>query len=165
MEDKKVFIPTQLAALLHPIPLKILLYMVNMQGLGAFKIYASALSGILKMKEEHLKMGIQTLINNNLISISKNEEGHFVTKLNKDTFQKFFEIPVGELKNKEILPVAKDVTWDKIQVTKPVAKNDDMSTAEIKRMLLMLQAQLKEREQVEKMVQTNGTQCDDGLPW
>lgn len=75
MEDKKVFIPTQLAALLHPIPLKILLYMVNMQGLGAFKIYASALAGILKMKEEHLKMGVQTLIDNNLISISKNDEG------------------------------------------------------------------------------------------
>ena len=165
MEDKKVFIPTQLAALLHPIPLKILLYMVNMQGLGSFKIYASALAGILKMKEEHLKMGIQTLIDNNLISISKNEEGHFITKLNKDTFQKFFEIPVGELKNKELLPVSKDVTWDKIQVTKPVAKNDDMSTAEIKRMLLMLQAQLKEREQVEKMVKTSDTQCDDGLPW
>lgn len=165
MEDKKVFIPTQLAAMLHPIPLKILLYMVNMQGLGSFKIYASALAGILKMKEEHLKMGIQTLIDNNLISISKNDEGHFVTKLNKDTFQKFFEIPVGELKNKELLPVAKDVTWDKIQVTKPSIKNDDsMSTAEIKRMLLMLQAQLKEREQVEKMVKTSDTQCDD-LPW
>ena len=117
------------------------------------------------MKEEHLKMGVQTLIDNNLISISKNEEGHFVTKLNKDTFQKFFEIPVGELKNKELLPVAKDVTWDKIQATKPSTKNDDsMSTAEIERMLLMLQAQLKEREQVEKMVKTSDTQCDD-LPW
>ena len=162
MEDKKVFIPTQLAALLHPIPLKILLYMVNMQGLGSFKIYASALAGILKMKEEHLKMGVQTLIDNNLISISKNDEGHFVTKLNKDTFQKFFEIPVGELKNKEILPVSKDVTWDKIQPTKP-STNDDMSTAEIKRMLLMLQAQLKEREQVEKMVKVNDEPTD--LPW
>lgn len=164
MEDKKVFIPTQLAALLHPIPLKILLYMVNMQGLGSFKIYASALSSILKMKEEHLKMGVQTLIDNNLISISKNEEGHFVTKLNKGTFQKFFEIPVGELKNKELLPVAKDVTWDKIHITKPSTNDDSMSTAEIKRMLLMLQAQLKEREQVEKMVKTSDTQCDD-LPW
>lgn len=163
MEDKKVFIPTQLAAMLHPIPLKILLYMVNMQGLGDFKIYTSALSGILKMKEEHFKMGVQTLIDNNLISISKNEEGHFVTRLNKDTFKKFFEIPVGELKNKELLPVSKDVTWDKIQVTKP-STNDDMSTAEIKRMLLMLQAQLKEREQVEKMVKTSETQCDD-LPF
>lgn len=164
MEDKKTFIPTQLAALLHPIPLKILLYMVNMQGLGSFKIYASALSGILKMKEEHLKIGIQTLIDNNLISISKNDEGHFVATLNKDSFKKFFEIPVGELKNKELLPVSKDVTWDKIQVTKPSTKNDDMSTAEIKRMLLMLQAQLKEREQVEKMVKTSDTQCDD-LPF
>ena len=159
MEDKKTFIPTQLAALLHPIPLKILLYMVNMQGLGSFKIYASALSGILKMKEEHLKIGIQTLIDNNLISISKNEEGHFVAKLNKETFQKFFEIPVGELKNKELLPVSKDVTWDKIQPTKP-SRNDDMSTAEIKRMLLMLQAQLKEREQVEKMVKVNDEPTD-----
>ena len=164
MEDKKTFIPTQLAAMLHPIPLKILLYMVNMQGIGAFKIYTSALSGILKMKEEHLKIGIQTLIDNNLISISKNDEGHFVTKLNKDTFQKFFEIPVGELKNKELLPVAKDVTWDKIQPAKPSTKNDDsMSTAEIKRMLLMLQAQLKEREQVEKMVKVNDEPTD--LPW
>lgn len=162
MEDKKVFIPTQLTALLHPIPLKILLYMVNMQGLGDFKIYASALSGILKMKEEHLKIGIQTLIDNNLISISKNDEGHFVAKLNKDVFQKFFEIPVGELKNKELLPVSKDVTWDKIQPTKP-SRNDDMSTAEIKRMLLMLQAQLKEREQVEKMVKVNDEPTD--LPW
>ena len=162
MEDKKVFIPTQLTALLHPIPLKILLYMVNMQGLGDFKIYTSTLSGILKMKEEHLKMGVQTLVDNNLISISKNEEGHFVTKLNKDTFQKFFEIPVGELKNKEILPVSKDVTWDKIQPAKP-STNDDMSTAEIKRMLLMLQAQLKEREQVEKMVKVNDEPTD--LPW
>lgn len=162
MEDKKTFIPTQLAAMLHPIPLKILLYMVNMQGIGVFKIYTSALSGILKMKEEHLKIGIQTLIDNNLISISKNDEGHFVTKLNKDTFQKFFEIPVGELKNKELLPVAKDVTWDKIQPTKP-STNDDMSTAEIKRMLLMLQAQLKEREQVEKMVKVNDEPTD--LPW
>ena len=159
MEDKKTFIPTQLAALLHPIPLKILLYMVNMQGLGSFKIYASALSGILKMKEEHLKIGIQTLIDNNLISISKNEEGHFVAKLNRETFQKFFEIPVGELKNKELLPVSKDVTWDKIQPTKP-SRNDDMSTAEIKRMLLMLQAQLKEREQVEKMVKVNDEPTD-----
>lgn len=164
MEDKKVFIPTQLTALLHPIALKILLYMVNMQGLGDFKIYTSALSGILKMKEEHLKIGIQTLIDNNLISISKNDEGHFVAKLNKDAFKKFFEIPVGELKNKELLPVAKDVTWDKIQPAKPSIKNDDsMSTAEIKRMLLMLQAQLKEREQVEKMVKVNDEPTD--LPW
>ena len=162
MEDKKVFIPTQLTALLHPIPLKILLYMVNMQGLGAFKIYTSALSGILKMKEEHLKIGIQTLIDNNLISISKNDEGHFVATLNKETFQKFFEIPVGELKNKELLPVSKEVTWNKIQPTKP-STNDDMSTAEIKRMLLMLQAQLKEREQVEKMVKVNDEPTD--LPW
>ena len=162
MEDKKTFIPTQLAAMLHPIPLKILLYMVNMQGIGAFKIYTSALSGILKMKEEHLKIGIQTLIDNNLISISKNDEGHFVATLNKETFQKFFEIPVGELKNKELLPVSKEVTWNKIQPTKP-SRNDDMSTAEIKRMLLMLQAQLKEREQVEKMVKVNDEPTD--LPW
>lgn len=60
--------------------------------------------------------------------------------------------------------MSKDVTWDKIQVTKPSTKNDSMSTAEIKRMLLMLQAQLNEREQVEKMVKTSDTQCDD-LPW
>ena len=35
-----------------------------------------------------------------------------------------------------------------------------MSTAEIKRMLLMLQAQLKEREQVEKMVKVNDEPTD-----
>lgn len=157
----KLFVSTQLAALLHPVVFKMLYFITCMQGIGNFKIYPTTLAKILKLREKDVMYSIQTLIDNKLITVSKGEDGYFTAKANKDEFQKYLSIQLSELKDKELLPVSKDVTWDKIQPTRPVAKNDDsMSTAEIKRMLLMLQAQLKEREQVEKMIKVNDEPTD-----
>ena len=130
-----------------------------MQGIRNFKIYQTTVAKILKLREKDVMYSIQTLIDNKLITVSKGEDGYFTAKANKDEFQKYLSIQLSELKDKELLPVSKDITWDKIQPAKP-SRNDDMSTAEIKRMLLMLQAQLKEREQVEKMVKVNDEPTD-----
>lgn len=160
---ERVFISTQLGALLHPIPLKVLHHIVNMQGID-FKLYPSALAKILKMGEKDVLVSVQTLLDNGLITIAKGSDGYYIAKPLKEGMKKYFDIPLSDVKNMEILPVSTKITWNKSDA-KPII-NDSMSTDEMKRMWLMLGAQLKEREQVDKMVKVaSDSKNDDGLPW
>ena len=158
----KVFVSTQLAALLHPVVFKMLYFITCMQGIGNFKIYPTTLAKILKLREKDVMYSIQTLIDNKLITVSKGEDGYFTAKANKDEFQKYLSIQLSELKDKELLPVSKDVTWNQQSTPK---QQDDMSEDEIRAKILMLQAQLKEKKAVEKMVKVQKEPEYNDLPW
>ena len=158
----KVFVSTQLSALLHPVVFKMLYFITCMQGIGNFKIYPTTLAKILKLREKDVMYSIQTLIDNKLITVSKSEDGYFTAKVNKDEFQKYLSIQLSELKDKELLPVSKDVTWNQQSAPK---QQDDMSEDEIRAKILMLQAQLKEKKAVEKMVKVQKEPEYNDLPW
>lgn len=158
----KAFVSTQLAALLHPVVFKMLYFITCMQGIGNFKIYPTTLAKILKLREKDVMYSIQTLIDNKLITVSKGEDGYFTAKANKDEFQKYLSIQLSELKDKELLPVSKDVTWNQQSTPK---QQDDMSEDEIRAKILMLQAQLKEKKAVEKMVKVQKEPEYNDLPW
>ena len=158
----KAFVSTQLAALLHPVVFKMLYFITCMQGIGNFKIYPTTLAKILKLREKDVMYSIQTLIDNKLITVSKGEDGYFTAKANKDEFQKYLSIQLSELKDKELLPVSKDVTWNQQSAPK---QQDDMSEDEIRAKILMLQAQLKEKKAVEKMVKVQNEPEYNDLPW
>lgn len=158
----KAFVSTQLAALLHPVVFKMLYFITCMQGIGNFKIYPTTLAKILKLREKDVMYSIQTLIDNKLITVSKGEDGYFTAKANKDEFQKYLSIQLSELKDKELLPVSKDVTWNQQSAPK---QQDEMSEDEIRAKILMLQAQLKEKKAVEKMVKVQKEPEYNDLPW
>lgn len=158
----KAFVSTQLASLLHPVVFKILYFITCMQGIGNFKIYPTTLAKILKLREKDVMYSIQTLLDNKLITVSKGEDGYYTAKANKDEFQKYLSIQLNELKDKELLPVSKDVTWNQQSAPK---QQDDMSEEEIRAKILMLQAQLKEKKSVEKMVKVQNEPEYSDLPW
>lgn len=156
-KSDKVYASQQLVAMLPPLALKVLMWFLNWQSREVIKLYEKQVCKMLKISEEELNIAVQTLINHGLISVSRNEQ-IWIVQLEKEKIQKYYNVPLDVVKEHDLLPMAKEITWN-VQDEVPTAGK--MSREQIMKTILMLQAQLKEQEQVAKMVET----VEDDLPW
>lgn len=162
MEIRKIYPSQQLVCALEPRVLKIFLWLCGWQSKVDIKLYVHQMSKYLHLSEEEVELSIQTLKDINLISIRK-EGKDFIANLNADQVNKYFNIQLSKIAEGKGIPMAGTATWNKVDSnTKSNANTiDDMSKEQMKRMLLMLQAQLKEEEEVEKIVVSSTVNNDD----
>ena len=161
MEKKdKAFISTQLMAVLPPIALKTLMFICNWQNSpNGIMLYEHRFARTLKLTDEEIKISIQTLINLKLIDLTR-IDGKWRIELNKEEFDKYLKISMDRVIEHEGYKLATKITYDEVETEAPKGF-EGMSTEQMKKMMLMLQAQLNEREQVKEMVKNT----DDGLPF
>lgn len=163
---KRVTMPTQLVCALSPIPCKVMQYMCGWSSRPSIKLYIHQMARAMNLADEEVELAIQTLSNVNLIEIGK-EGDTYVAKINAAQVQKYFEVPFQRIVESDGIQNATEITWNKT-LEKPTSSIDvdDMSDADMKRMLLMLQARLNERAEVKKVTVTpENNKVDDGLPW
>lgn len=162
MEIRKIYPSQQLVCALEPRVLNVFMWLCGWQSKVDIKLYVHQMSKYLHLSEEEVELSIQTLKDINLISIRK-EGKDFIANLNADQVNKYFNIQLSKIAEGKGIPMASAVTWNKVDSnTKSNANTiDDMSKEQMKRMLLMLQAQLKEEEEVEKIVVSSTVNNDD----
>jgi len=162
---KRISMPTQLVCALPPVACKVMQYMCGWSGQEFIKLYVHQMARAMNLVDEEVELAIQTLANVNLIEIGKQGDV-FVAKINADQVQRYFEIPFQKIIEADGIKNATEITWNKVEEKKQSPSIDDMSDADMKRMLLMLQARLNEREQLKsKVVTAEPNKVDDGLPW
>lgn len=162
MENKRIYPSTQLIVALDAKVLKLYLYILSWSSRGDVKYYPKQFAKACKTTEEEVEKCLQSLIDAKLI-IPSNHGGTWIFSVNVEQNQKYYEIPIKNVYEGKGIPMASTVTWNKVDSnTKSNANTiDDMSKEQMKRMLLMLQAQLKEEEEVEKIVVSSTVNNDD----
>ena len=110
------------------------------------------------MEEDEVERCIQSLIDCKLVDVSRVDQTWMLTP-NESQNQKYYKVPISKVLEGKGIELADVATWnDEAEV---IPTSSKMSKEEIRRTILMLQAQLKESEQVEKIVET----VEDDLPF
>lgn len=162
MESKRLYPSTQMVLYLAPNVLRVLMWVLGWQG-KTIIYYPSQYQKALKMDVDEIERCLQALFDKNILTYQKIDD-KWVLEPVADTFQKFFDIKISKvIESEKTLEMADKVTWNKEETTTKSNDIDDMSDDEMKRMVLMLQARLKERAEVKKVVVTNNVV--DDLPF
>lgn len=159
MENKKIYPPQQLVVALDAETFKLFCFICNWK--DGLKYFSTSICKALKTTEEELELSIQTLVNAKLVNIT-NEGDVTVIRPNGEQCQKYFAIPIKDVIDGNGIPRATEVTWKTKQTS-----SSNMSKEQLKQAILILQAQLKEKEEVEKLVKAvrpEAVNCDD-LPF
>lgn len=149
----KVFLTQQLLCMLPPLACKTLSYLINWQKFEYIKYYPKQMCKFMHITEKELEIAIQTLIDNNLISVSS-IDGNYVFTLERKTIMSYLNVPMQKVQDHEGFKLSTNVTWN---VDEQKSSNDinSMSKDELKTLLLRIQASLNEKEQCEKLIKSN----------
>lgn len=165
METKRIYPATQLIVALDPKVLKVYLWILSWSAKGSIKYYPKQFVKACRFEEEEIERCIQTLEDIKLIDIALVDNEWMITP-NGEQNQKYYEIPISKVLEGNGIAMAEKVAWNKVDTnTKSNDDVDDMSEAEMKRMLLMLQARLKEKQEVKKVVVSPAANDVDDLPF
>lgn len=165
MDKERVYISTQLLSVLPPIALKVASFICNWQNSpNGIMLYEHRFAKTLKMTEEEVRISIQTLINLKLIDLT-NIDNKWKIEFNPTEWQKYYKIPMDKVIEHEGYKLATEVTYDKVDNNTKSNDVDDMSDDEMKRMILMLQAKLNEKQQVKEKVVSMHNNDYDNLPF
>ena len=152
MDNNRVYLSTQLLSVLPPIVLKVASFLCNWQNSpNGIMLYEHRFAKTSKMTEEEVRISIQTLINLKLIDLT-NIDNKWKIEFNPTEWQKYYKIPMDKVIEHEGYKLATEVTYDKVDTNTKSNDVGDMSDDEMKRMILMLQAKLNEKQQVKKVV-------------
>lgn len=113
----------------------------------------------MHITEEELEIAIQTLLDNKLITITKEEE-QYVIYLDKKVIMSYINVPMEKVKEHLGFKLSETVTWKEKQQDSSI---EDMSEADLKRLLLRIEASLAERQEVKKITKT--MEEADALPF
>ena len=149
----------QLCCMLQPLACKVMCYILNWQNAEVIKYYEKQFSGFLHLSVQEVEIAIQTLIDNNLIDVSR-IDGGWVIQINKDTVKKYLNVKMQTVHDHDVIPLSTNVTWNVEE--KKSSSIEDMNEQQIQSMILRLQAQLNEKRQVKKMIKNDAV---DDLPF
>lgn len=161
MENKRVYPSTQLVVACDAKVLKCLMWILGWQTQGV-KYYPKQFAKACKMEEDEAERCVQALVDSKLIDVSRVDEKWLLTP-NVEQIQKYYNVPLAKVLEGTGICIADTATWCDINANVETSTGiDDMSEAEMKKMMLMIQAKLKEREQVKKMIVN---EMPDDLPY
>ena len=158
-ERKRIYPSQQLVCALDAKTLKVLLWICGWG--SSVKYYAKQFAKACKMEEEEVELQIQTLVNANLVDVSK-VDNVWIISPNAKTFQKYYEIPLSKVLEGNGIPVAKEISWN---CEAPKEDVSEMTEQQIRTMILRLQASLNEKQQMKKVVVTPEPNEIDDLPF
>ena len=162
-KGKRIYPATQLVVALDPRVLKVYLWILSWSASqGSVKYYEKQFAKACKMEIEEVERCIQTLVDIKLLDVSRVDQTWMLTP-NEGQNNRYYKIPISKVLEGKGIDIADIATWnEECEVIKP---HSDMTKEQMKKMILMLQAQLNEAEQVEKLVQTCEPKYEDGLPF
>lgn len=147
-EKRKVYISTQLAAVLPPIVLKVATYIANWSSSpNGIMLYEHYIGRLLNLTDDEVRIAVQSLINYKLISLEKVDDKVKIN-VNVQEWYKYMNIPIGQIINEEGLKMAESVVYDK----EGTGNFSELKDEELNRLILMLQATLKQREMNKSIV-------------
>ena len=161
MDKERVYISNQLACMLPPTALKTLFYLISWQSQEQIKYFDKQFSKAMHLDKAEIEQAIQLLIDKELISASK-IDNHWVFELEKKKIQSYFIVPMQKVYDHEGFKLPSEITWNKEE--QKSGDINDMSDDEMKRMILMLQARLNEKQQVKEKVVSMSNDSDN-LPF
>ena len=167
MEGKKTYLPMQVKYLMPESMYKVIDALVVFQKDGIMS-YSKKMCEYLHMDESIVEQCIQTAIDMKLFTLAEKNCGIFKFKLNEDTIKKMNEIVLKDVNHIKLIKLATEIKFkNNSSESKPASDFDDMSEEDMKKMILMMQARLKEREEVSKIVKLacEPTNNVDDLPW
>ena len=152
MERKKIYPSSQLVCALDAKVLKTFMWILAWQNQGSIKFYPKQFAKATKLTVEEVEKCIQALEDAKLIDISYVDQTWVITP-NAEQAQKYYDVPLAKVLEGKGIPMAEKVTWNVLESEKQQeVKADDMSEQQIQAMILRLQAQLNEKQQVNKLV-------------
>lgn len=160
-KTKRIYPSSQLVCALDARVLKVLMWILGWQNQGSIKYYPKQFAKACKMTEEEIDLCIQTLVDCKLLDVSRIDQTWMLTP-NGEQFQKYYDIPISKVIEGNGIKMADIATWnEEAEVIKP---QSDMTKEQMKKMIQMLQAQLNEKKEVEKMIKGSSPSTDD-LPF
>lgn len=145
--EDRVWMSTQLCCMLPSLAVKVLHYLLNWNK-PEIKYFEKQMTKLMHLTKEELELAIQTLVDNNLISIRKDGDT-FVLVINREQIKKYYNVPLQKVHDHQGFQLSKNVTWNKVSVT---TEKKELSDEDIEKKILMLQAMLKERQQVKELI-------------
>ena len=162
MDKDRVYISNQLACMLPPTALKTLFYLISWQSQEQIKYYQKQFAKTMHLDQAEIDQAIQLLIDKELISASR-IDNNWVFTLEKKKIQSYFNVPMNKVAEHSGFKLPSEITWNKEE--QKSGDINDMSDDEMKRMILMLQARLNEKQQVKEKVVSMSNNDSDSLPF
>lgn len=148
-----MFPSTQLIVALDSKILKVYLWILSWaSSTGSVKYYSKQFAKACKLTEDEVERCIQSLVDCKLVDASRIDQTWMLTP-NEDQNQKYYKLPISKVLEGKGIELADVATWN--EEAEVIPTSSKMSKEEIRRTILMLQAQLKEADEVAKMVETN----------
>lgn len=151
MDSKnRIYLPAQLKALMPEQMLKVIDLLFIFQKEDATITYSKKNSLFLHMDEVITDQAIQTAIDINLLLPVGVENGIYKFKINQDVIKKFQEIALKDIQDKNLINLSGNITFKtRMSQGDTSAPKTEMSTEEMQKMILMLQAQLMQKKNSE----------------
>lgn len=151
MDSKnRIYLPAQLKALMPEQMLKVIDLLFIFQKEDATITYSKKNSLFLHMEEVITDQAIQTAIDINLLLPVGVENGIYKFKINQDVIKKFQEIALKDIQDKNLINLSGNITFKtRMSQGDTSAPKTEMSTEEMQKMILMLQAQLMQKKNSE----------------
>ena len=159
MDKERVYISNQLACMLPPTALKTLCYLISWQSQEQIKYFQKQFAKTIHLDQADIEQAIQLLIDKELISASR-IDNNWVFVLEKKKIQSYFNVPMNKVAEHDGFKLPTQITWNK-EENKQSNVINDMSDDEMKKMILMLQARLNEKQQVKNKVVSMAASNDD----
>ena len=146
MENKdKVFLSTQLLAVLPPIVLKVAAYLVNWQNSpNGIMLYEHRFAKTLKLTEQEVRISIQTLINLKLIDLTR-IDNKWRIEFNQSEWKKYYKIQMDRVIEHEGYKLADKITYDEVEKENEL-ELATISDADLEKMVKELQRRREEKK-------------------
>lgn len=156
MENKdKVFLSTQLLAVLPPIALKVAAYLVNWQNSpNGIMLYEHRFAKTLKLTEQEVRISIQTLINLKLIDLTRIDQKWRI-EFNQSEWKKYYKIPMERVIEHEGYKLADKITYDNVEKGNEL-ELASISDADLEKMVKELQRRREEKKKGCQVVYPSG---------
>lgn len=167
METKKIYLPMQMKCLMPDTLYKVIDSLFAFQKDGIVN-YSKKTCECLHIDIAIFEQCVQTGINVGILSFVEKDGGIYKFKINEEAISKFRNIEWKDVPNIKMIGLATEIKFkNNSSESKPASDFDNMSEEDMKKMILMMQARLKEREEVSKIVQLacEPTSNVDDLPW
>lgn len=159
MENKRLFLPLQIKVLMPESMYKVIDILFALQKDGVVG-YSKKTAEIVHMDSTFTDQAIQTAVNHKILIPIGMDYGIYRFKINEDVLKKSLTVDYKDLTSHNLIELATDI---KFKESVPES-SDEMTEDEMKTQILILQAKLKEKRAVKKMLSSNTQEYSD-LPF
>lgn len=167
MEEKKLFLPMQVKCLMPETMYKVIDSLFAFQKNGIVN-YSKRTCECLHIDVAIVEQCVQTGIDVGILTFIEKDGGIFKFRINEEKIKKFRDIEWKDVPNIKMIGLSTDIKFkNDHEEVKSSSSFDNMSEEDMKKMILMMQARLKEREEVKNIVRlaSEPTDAPNDLPW